>query len=367
MVYKFVDATELRLILMWRKRGMSFGEIAGLLGRCKGKVSRQVQKSRQKNRTKVGRPASLTDEDVTHIMKVNKALVRKANLRYTVTIKMLRKAAKVKAGERTILNALRARKIKFRPFREKPELWPKDIRDRWVFGKRYSHKRPGAWLKNPHVIIDNKKYPVYLNGQARDYAARCRARGAFRGIDGGLGRGFVKPRSYLPSFNGSGGGKSVNICAAVGAGKVIMWHEITRRWSGKQAALMYSGPLLAALRKAYPARSSWVIMEDNDPSGYKSGAGLKAKRDSRMRAMMVPKRSPDLNVLDYRLWADITRRMRGQEARCLKSKKETRAEYKARLRRTALRTSTAFVKSAVKDMARRCKLLVKAKGWHIEE
>ena len=35
MVYKCVDATELRLIMMWRKRGMSLGEIAGLLGRCK--------------------------------------------------------------------------------------------------------------------------------------------------------------------------------------------------------------------------------------------------------------------------------------------------------------------------------------------
>ena len=66
---------------------MSLGEIAGLLGRCKATVSRQVKKSRQKNGTKVGRPASLTDEDVTHIMKVNEALVRKANLRYTVTIK----------------------------------------------------------------------------------------------------------------------------------------------------------------------------------------------------------------------------------------------------------------------------------------
>lgn len=64
MVYKCVDATELRLILMWRKRGMSLGEIAGLLGRCKATVSRQVKKSRQKNGTKVGRPASLTDEDL---------------------------------------------------------------------------------------------------------------------------------------------------------------------------------------------------------------------------------------------------------------------------------------------------------------
>ena len=61
-------------------------------------------------------------------LKVNEALVRKANLRYTVTIKLLRKAAKVHASERTILNALRARKIKFRSFREKPLLLPGRLR-----------------------------------------------------------------------------------------------------------------------------------------------------------------------------------------------------------------------------------------------
>ena len=81
----------------------------------------------------------------------------------------------------------------------------------------------------------------------------------------------------------------------------------------------------------------------------------------------IEKHSPDLNVLDYRIWSDINRRMRFQEKSWSAKKKEMRQVYKQRLRRTALRTSTRFVQSAVMDMARRCQLLVKHKGWHFEE
>ena len=87
----------------------------------------------------------------------------------------------------------------------------------------------------------------------------------------------------------------------------------------------------------------------------------------RIRIVKMPKRRPDLKVLDYRIWADIVRRMRKQEARWPKTFVPTRAEYKKRLRRTALRTPKQFIQKAVKDMKRRCAALVAEKGWHFEE
>ena len=51
----------------------------------------------------------------------------------------------------------------------------------------------------------------------------------------------------------------------------------------------------------------------------------------------------------------------------LRSKRETRVEYKARLKRTALNTSPKFVKDAVQDMERRCRRLVEEKGGFFEE
>ena len=81
----------------------------------------------------------------------------------------------------------------------------------------------------------------------------------------------------------------------------------------------------------------------------------------------MPKRSPDFNVLDYRIWANITHCMRREERSWPKRRRETRAEYKDRLRRTALATPRAFIRKAVQDMARRCQLVVEAKGYYFKE
>jgi hypothetical protein len=128
---------------------------------------------------------------------------------------------------------------------------------------------------------------------------------------------------------------------------------------------------MSALSKANPHHakkrySTWLLQEDNDPAGYKSRKAINAKKKLRIRTMSVPKHSPDLNVLDYRIWADINRRMRRQEKSWPKSKMETRAECKMRLQRTAVRTSTTFVQKAMKDMAHRCKALVKATGGYFQ-
>lgn len=98
------------------------------------------------------------------------------------------------------------------------------------------------------------------------------------------------------------------------AGKIRVWHEVDK-WDGQTAAAAYEGPLKKALAKAYPKATSHVVLEDNDPTGchtvqpfrldlrYKSNAAMKAKKDSKIKTMSLPKRSPDLNVLDYSLWS----------------------------------------------------------------
>ena len=81
----------------------------------------------------------------------------------------------------------------------------------------------------------------------------------------------------------------------------------------------------------------------------------------------IPPRSPDLNVCDYSLWAEVSRRMRRQEKAWPAKKRETRQGYLARLRRTALRLPAAFVNKSIGDMARRCQRLHAAQGKHFEE
>ena len=94
--------------------------------------------------------------------------------------------------------------------------------------------------------------------------------------------------------------------AAVIDSKIRVWHEMDK-WDGATAAAAYKGPLKNALKRAFPKRRNHVILEDNDPSGYKSGKGLQAKSEAGISTLDLPKRSPDLNVLDYSLWSLVAR------------------------------------------------------------
>ena len=59
--------------------------------------------------------------------------------------------------------------------------------------------------------------------------------------------------------------------------------------------------------------------------------------------------------------------MRAQEKRWPSKKRETRKDYLARLRRTALRLSRGFVDRAIGNMKERCRRLYDAKGGLFEE
>ena len=71
--------------------------------------------------------------------------------------------------------------------------------------------------------------------------------------------------------------------------------------------------------------------------------------------------------MDYAIWKQVTRNMRRQEKRFRKSKKETRAEFAARLERTAKNLPKEFIDKAIGNMKERCQRLFKAKGHLFEE
>ena len=155
---------------------------------------------------------------------------------------------------------------------------------------------------------------------------------------------------------------------ALGAGRVLMWHVVDGQWNGRAAERMYKGPLRRALLKAHPnARGPFRVLEDNDPTGYKSGLGGSAKAEAGIQAFNMPKRSPDLNPLDFSFWKQVNKRMRAQERSWPKSKQETRAQYIARLRRTAMSMPSEYVTKIIGALRRRCQLVVDYKGGHFPE
>ena len=94
---------------------------------------------------------------------------------------------------------------------------------------------------------------------------------------------------------------------------------------------------------------------------------MEAKAEVGIKAFLIPKRSPDLNPCDYGLWSAVNARMRKQEARMPRSKKEARKEFIQRLHRIAKTLPKALVNRIVGDMQRRVGRLHAARGGLFEE
>ena len=85
-------------------------------------------------------------------------------------------------------------------------------------------------------------------------------RGAYRAPGQGLNADYV----VLPkALRTNPGARPCRIAAGIGGGKVLLWHEVGRVWSGKVAADLYAGPLRSALAKRFPRQRSWTVLEDN--------------------------------------------------------------------------------------------------------
>ena len=98
-----------------------------------------------------------------------------------------------------------------------------------------------------------------------------------------------------------------------------------------------------------------------------SKAGRDAKSATQLEVFVLPKRSPDLNVLDYAVWAEMEKRMRRQEKRMPEGKRETREEFERRLDRTAQQLPRELIEKSIGDMPRRVERLYMAKGGLFEE
>ena len=239
------------------------------------------------------------------------------------------------------------------------------MRDRFQFAKKYRNKTGTWWANRLDAFIDGKHFQVYRNSKERLRAAQHSTYGAYRRPGQGLCGGYVKPKAGNLRHNT--GAKGVLLHVGIGKAKAVTVHEVVDgRWSGQAAASFYR-VLARDLAKVSPGKRKFTILEDNDPTGYKSAKGISAKRAAGLNVFQIPKRSPDLSVLDYAIWAEVNKRLRKQESKWPKGKKETRVSYIKRLKLTIRSLPKEFLLSSIKDMARRCQRLYEAKGYFFEE
>jgi transposase len=357
-----MEAREVAIIKRMKKvMKMPVMRIAKMLGRHKKTVYKALK---MKSVPRRGRAALLTPQDVRRMVSVLRSMVKAARACWEVTLAMIKKKAKVKACDKTVRRALAKKNIKFRRMRSKIILSKADMKARYAFAKKYKSKSASWWLKHIQLHIDCKTFPAYVTAQARDLAAQREVRGVYRKPGEGLDECYVVAPKSLRANPGC---KAVKIAAGVAQGKIVLWHDYGLKWNGKVAADVYEGPMLAALQKTWPRRRSFNVLEDNDPTGFKSKAAVRAKAAARIEIFTIPARSPDLNVLDYAIWKAVTRKMRAQERSFPRSKRESRTAYIARLRRAAMSVPTTTINKAIMNMKHRCNLMYLSKGGHIQE
>ena len=355
--YSHVTPREEELIRQWEKEGVPKAEIMRRTGRSKDTVTMHLQRSSKP----VGRKPVITPAICRSLQASMRKLQKQAKAKKEVTVAMIKADAGVDASDRTVLEAFHEKDIYFRTLRARPILKDSDIPQRKKFAEQYKGRSAEAWLDHPDAVIDNKHFPL-----ARDCAARAEV--ARRQVRGGYRARAEQPRTYLVRQRATQKYpmKGVQVTAAIVAGKIRMWRYTKGSWCGKEADKMYHD-LEKVLKKAKPDKEAkpchrWSILEDNDPAGYKSSAGKRAKKDCKMVPFSLPPRSPDMNPLDFSIWHEVNVRMRRQEAKMGGRRRESEEAFKKRLRRVAMTLPTSVVSKAVKDMHRRTNELYAANG-----
>ena len=207
----------------------------------------------------------------------------------------------------------------------------------------------------------NKQWDIPTSTRAKRYKKMRKVRFHIRTRGEGLSKGFTKPSAAKKQRINPGA--YVNVVGGIVGGRIRLWHYLPkkRRLNAKMAVEVYEGLVKKVLARCCGRRTKkYLILEDNDPAGYKSNAALKRKRELGIEAIEFPPYSPDLNPLDFSLWHEIEERMLQRAP-----KKETVGEYKKRLRRTALALPGRVVLKAVADIRVRAAMIVEAEGGDI--
>ncbi len=77
------------------------------------------------------------------------------------------------------------------------------------------------------------------------------------------------------------------------------------------------------------AKRTYTILEDNDPTGYKSNTAKRAKRELGIQPIEFPTYSPDLNPLDFSFWAERDGRMLAAKVPRTRRRSSTKPAYAA--------------------------------------
>ena len=82
-----------------------------------------------------------------------------------------------------------------------------------------------------------------------------------------------------------------------------MWEYLPKTWNGKEAAAFYEGAIAKTLKKARGEKRKYLVLEDNDPTGYKSNVARKKKVTILRHSLVYRPRRGGFQLLQKRVRA----------------------------------------------------------------
>ncbi|CAK0808495.1 unnamed protein product [Prorocentrum cordatum] len=306
-----------------------------------------------------GRKPKLTAVKLRALNNARVRLIRAAKGEAEVHLKDVMKAARVSDVHKgTASRHFERLGVTWRAPRAEPLRGSAEAEER-VAARSGWKRLPGNYFTHQvDAIIDNKVFPIPMTKRAKTHAKKSRVRGHLRTKAEGVLKPFTKPKGNRNRVNP---GAKVHVAAAIVNNKVRVWHYLPTLWCADAACDFYAGVLAPALRRCRKGRRAFRILEDNDPTGYKSKKAVDCKRGLKITPIKFPKYSPDLNPLDYFLWAEVNRRMAEQSAPA----NESQSACKARLRRVAMGIPKSVIRAAVAKMKTKAAEVVVAEGGRI--
>lgn len=118
------------------------------------------------------------------------------------------------------------------------------------------------------MYLDRKKFELPLTVGHRGDLGRRRVRGAHRRRSEGLDLNMTKPHGQRNRKAPAGVAK---VLAGVTGDKIVVWHYHTE-WNGAVASDAYRKVVKPALMRHRPGKRKHILVEDNDPTGFRCRA-----------------------------------------------------------------------------------------------
>lgn len=273
-----------------------------------------------------------------------------------VTVDMLLRALNHCVSKRTVFRIFARNGIKFRSLPRKALIRARSVQARFDWAVAFRQRPVDYWKRA--VFLDNKFFPCFNTRRGKIYSSRSLRRGIFR--KRGKIPGFFNYRICGNPRMKFGTGSCNIVCSLA-----VSWDGIEvlklhiGKWNSRKAVLLYR----TLARKVFARKPNYFLVEDNDPAGFSSPAGLQAKRALGIETVKLPPYSPELMPLDFSIFSFISRRIAESNSMALNSGLvETKSAYLDRIRRIIMRTPLEFIRNSIKDIPNRIRTLYNCGG-----